>query len=182
MELKTSEDHAYNIKPSFGLQLRFKPLKSSTSWNFLLGLNYSGNNLRGNFDNNLFYYSSTKTYQIYTKYSILRIPLTIDYTFPKAKLQPFLSVSYVNVILLNSKFAAYKVYNNTLWPENAYLRKYQYGFSLGLGLKFNLKNDTYIFIKNEFEYRIPSANLHYVLDNIRCKAWLINLGYGFSIK
>ena len=183
MGLKTSNDNVYNFRPSLGVQMRFKPLKSFTAWNFLLGMSYSSNNLRGNFNNNLFYYSNSKIIDLYAKYSIVRIPMTLDYTFQTAKLQPFISVSYVNSFLLNSHYAANMVGDpSTVSPAINYMRKYQYGFALGFGLKYKLKTDSYIFVKNELEYRIQGEHFGYTMDYVRCKSWSMNFGYGFRLK
>jgi len=48
--------------------------------------------------------------------------------------------------------------------------------SLGMGFKYKLKNDAYFFLKNEFEYRLPSANLRNILDYTRTESWLISVG------
>jgi hypothetical protein len=177
--LKTSKNYVYNIKPYFGLLLRLKPFKSYTMWNFLTGLNYSSNDFHGDYDNTL-YDGYHQKYHINTKYSVLSIPLTVDYSFPLEKLQPFISMSYNNVLILNAKYSAQRIDN--YYPLDSYFRKYQFGVSLGLGLRYILENKSYFFLKNEFGYRIPGANFGYVLDKTRVYSDLITIGYGIKIK
>jgi hypothetical protein len=148
-------------------------------WNFLTGLNYSSNDFQGDYDNTL-YDGYHQKYHINTKYSVLSIPLTIDYSFPFEKLQPFISMSYNNVLILNAKHSVQRIDN--YYPLNSPFRAYQFGVSLGLGLRYILENKSYIFLKNEFGYRIPGANFGYVLDNTRVYSDLITIGYGIKIK
>ena len=177
--LRTSKNYAYNLKPYLGFLLRFKPFKGYTMWNFLTGLNYSTNDFLGDYDNTL-YGGFHGKYRINTKYSILNIPLTVEYSFPSEKLQPFISMSYNNVLVLNAKYSVQRIDN--YYAIDSYFRKYQFGFLLGMGLRYNLENKSYIFLKNEFGYRIPGANLGYVLDKTRVCSDLINIGYGIKIK
>ncbi|MGC1389696.1 MAG: hypothetical protein WA816_01535 [Bacteroidales bacterium] len=177
--LSTSGNYAHNIDPYFGIQLRLKPFKGYTMWNFLTGLNYSYNDFLGDYDNTL-YGGFHGIYRINTKYSMLCIPLTIEYSFPSEKLQPFISMSYNNVLILNAKYSVQRIDN--YYAIDSYFRKYQFGVLLGLGLRYNLESKSYIFIKNEFGYRIPGANLGYVLDKTRVYSDLIYIGYGIKIK
>ncbi len=179
MGLRTSEDLAYDIGPFMGLQLRLKPFKGFSSWNILAGLNYSTNYFNGDFDNNLFS-GYLLTYRITTKYSTLRIPLAIEYSLPATRFQPFISIAYKNIILINPEYEINRV--DREYPIESYFRKYQYGVSLGLGVRYNLKNTSYLFINNEFEYRKPLINFAWVLDHTNVKSYLINFGYGFKIK
>jgi len=181
MSLKTSDDHAHNLRPSFGIMMRIKPLKSLTSWNFLMGLNLSDNDLEGDFENDLYYYSSTKTYHLVMKYGVLRIPFSVEYTMSKGKFQPYVALTYNNIFLLNAEYAAYKVVNDRYFLDLVTLQKYQMGFALGVGLKYNVKNESYFFLKNEFEYRLPSNNMQHVLDYCKYKSLMVNIGYGFHL-
>ncbi len=90
MGLKTSNDLSGNSKLAIGINFRFKPIKVFQLWNFLVGINYSTNHFNGDFENHLFYPTS-RTYRIETKYSIIRIPIILEYSFPAKKIQPFLS-------------------------------------------------------------------------------------------
>ncbi len=178
--LKTSKNIVYEIKPYIGLQLRLMPFKGFSMWNLLVGFNYSTNNFEGDFENNLNQYDLP--YWIHTKYSIVRVPLTLEYNVPVEKLQPFFSLSYNNIFLSNINYEVIRVSPSTRDPEFTYFRKYQYGASLGLGLRYKFKDDFYIYLKNEFECRFPGANYGYVLDETRIYSWMINFGCGFKIK
>ena len=181
MVLKTSKDNIYDLKPYLGLQLRLKPFKGFSRWNFLVGLNYSSNSFNGNFDNYL-YTPDLKTYQIFAKYSIIRIPLILEYTLSSKKLQPFISASYNNTLIFNTEHEVLKINTFSTHEEETYFRKYQYGASVGFGLRYSLNGKSYLYLKNEVEYRMPSANFNWVLDYQRVYSWLINFGYGFKIK
>ena len=178
--LKTSKDIVYEIKPYLGLQLRLMPFKGFSMWNFLVGFNYSTNNFEGDFENTLNQYDLP--YWIHTKYSIVRVPLTLAYNVPAEKLQPFFSLSYDNIFLSKIDYEVIRVSPSTRDPEFTYFRKYQYGASLGLGLRYKFSDDLYIYLKNEFECRFPGANYGYVLDETRIYSWMINFGCGFKIK
>jgi len=180
MGLKTSKNSVHDIKPYLGMQLRLKPFKGFSMWNMLVGINYSTNNFEGEFENTLNQYRSP--YWIHTKYSIFRIPITVEYTLQTEKLQPFFSLSYNNILLSNAQNEILKGREDSQTAEFTYFRKYQFGASLGLGLKYNLSKNTYIYLKSEFEYRIPGANFGYVLDQTNVFSNMINIGYGFKIK
>jgi hypothetical protein len=181
MGLKTSKDYSHDLKPYLGLQLRLKPFKGISRWNFLVGLNYSTNSFYGDFDNYL-YLPWLETYQIFAKYSIIRVPLVLEYTLSSKKFQPFISASYNNTFLFNTEQKVMRINTFNTYEEKTYFRKYEYGASIGFGLRYNLNGKSYFYLKNEVEYRMPSANLNWVLDYQRFYSWLINFGYGFKIN
>ena len=180
MGLKTSKDRVHQLGMNVGAQLRFKPFKGYSTWNFLMGLNLSSNNFTGDFVNSLNQYGLP--YWIHDQYSILRIPLTMEYTAPLQKVQPFFSFGYTNVLLSNPKYEVIRVHGDLRDPEYTKFRKYEYAGSLGFGLKLKASDDFYAFIKNELEYRIPGANFGYVLDQTSVFSDMISFGCGFRIK
>jgi hypothetical protein len=181
MGLKTSDDHAYDLNPYFGLMFRLKGAKRFYLWNFLTGLNYSFVEFRGDFENSLYYtiWQPTELHHIYLKYSYLSLPLSVDYSLPFKKIQPYFSASFNNIFILNSEYEVHK-FDNTV-PEKTTFRKYQIGLAAGLGLKYILKNGSYFSLNTGFEYRFPSANFNWVLDFYRVYSWNIGLGYGFRL-
>ena len=181
MGLKTSADVQTNLRPLIGAQLRFTPLKSNSKWHFLLGLNISGNNFHGYYSNDLYFYAHRDTFDLTAIYYALRIPLNIEYVFTTGKIQPFISMGYTGIVLINTDYAAYGHLNDRNYPEFTHFRKYHHGYTGGVGIKYNLKNTNYLYLKSEFEYSIPSANGNYVFDYLRNKAWLIHIGYAFGI-
>lgn len=179
MGLHTSKNYATEVKPYLGIQLRLKPFKGFSMWNLLVGLNYSTNEFQGNFENTLGY---GLPYIIHTSYNIIRVPITVEYSIPLEKLQPYFSLSYNNVLLSNTSYEILRVHLNQQDPIESYFRKYQYGAALGVGLRYMLSGKNYFFVKGEYEYRIPGANFGYVLDETSVYSGMINFGYGFKIK
>jgi hypothetical protein len=182
MGLYSSKNHVYQSNLYAGLQLRFKPSKRFTHWNFLAGINFSSNNFQGDFVNTLYTTDYIRTYRIHTQYSILRIPLTFEYSFGSKKLQPFISMSYNNIFLLNRQYDILRIYSYYNDPEASYFRKYQFGISPGLGLRMNMDPKTFIFVKGEYEYRKSLVNFNYILDYHKVSSWLVSAGIGFKIK
>lgn len=181
MNLKTSETSVTNFRPALTAQLRFVPLKNKTHWIFLIGLSYSTNEFHGLFINDLYYASRNDTFNLNEKYTIIRLPLNIQYEFGSKKIQPVIFAGYSACLYLGAEYAAYYHSGNVDAPQNSDLRKFQHGFNGGLGIKYNLKNSNYFFIKGNFEYRIPSADLNYVFDYVRHTSIIVNFGYAFEI-
>jgi hypothetical protein len=182
MGLKTSDDHEHSLKPYVGFQVRYQSIKRTSPFSFLVGFSLSHDTIGGFYHNDLYYWGSTKLFKIQTEYTILRVPLTVDYLFTKKRLQPFASFSYVNVLLLNKDYEVMRTeQGEPVLEEHCYLRSYEFGLSLGLGIKYNFENGSYFIIRNQGEMRFPSANLRFALDYLRTKSWLINVGYGFRL-
>ncbi len=182
MGLKTSSDHDFNLKPSFGFNLRIRPVKTHYLWNVMVGFNYSENNFQGYYNNTLFTEYSA-TYQIYSKYKIIRIPMTVEYSLPFKKIKPFVSLSYNHIFLTNIDYDINRIDEmGKVIDYNSAFRKYQFGLSGHIGLKYNFKNNSYIFLDNEFEYRRSFNNFANYLDYHYVNSWLINIGYGFCLK
>lgn len=182
MGLYSSKTHVYQSNLYAGVQLRFKPAKRFTHLNFLAGINFSSNNFQGDFKNTLYTTDYIKTYRIHTQYSIVRIPLTFEYSFGLNKLQPFISLSYNNVFLLNPQYEIIRIMSYYDDPQTSHFRKYQFGISPGLGLRINMDPKTFIFVKSEFEYRKSLVNFNDILDYHRVSSWLVSAGIGFKIK
>lgn len=182
MGLATSKDLVYRTNLYAGLQLRFIPFKSNIRWNFLVGINYSTNNFLGDFNNSLYSADYIETYRIHSQYTIIRVPLIFEYSLTETKIQPFISLGYNNVFLLNPSWSALRVDRGDNYNVSGSFEKYQFGFSAGLGLKCNLNATKYFFMKSDIEYRIPSVNSGNTLDYQKICSLLINAGFGFKIK
>jgi hypothetical protein len=180
MGLKTSEDHAQDLNPYFGLNISLRNTKRDR-WNFLTGISYSSVEFEGEFVNSIFPTPSQpeELFRIYLKYSYLSIPIAVEYFLPAKKLQPFFTASINNIFILNPEFEVYK-FDNTV-PEKTYFRNYQIGLDGGIGLRYNLKKNSYFYLKADFEYRFPSANLNYALDYYRVYSVMVGVGYGFRL-
>jgi hypothetical protein len=181
MGLKTSDDHAQDLNPYYGLMVRLRNAKRLYRWNFLTGLNYSSVEFRGDFENSIYATPSqpVELHRIYLKYSYLSFPLAIEYSLPAKKLQPYFSASFNNIVILNSAYEVYK-FDNTI-PEQTHFLTWQLGFDGGMGLRYNLKNNSYFYMKADFEFRMPSANMRNVLDYYRVYSVMLGAGYGFRL-
>lgn len=184
MGLKTSTDLAQNTKLAIGINFKFNPVKVFHLWNFLVGINYSSNHFNGDFENQLFF-TTPRTYRIEAKYSIIRVPIVLEYSFPAKKIQPFLSVGYNNVFILNPEADIKVVFDNDLIGETVGeldFQKYQCGLLSGIGVRYIINDKSNIFLKSDFEYRIPSSSFSRTLDYQRVMALIFNIGYSFAIK
>jgi hypothetical protein len=175
MGYKTSVDYAFNNRIFGGINIRFIPFRSHYVWNFGTGLVLSSSDFSGDFKNSLY----DGTFHIQTKYTTVRIPLTVEYSFPQKKLQPFMSLSYENILLLNS---SYEILDKNYHPVKSALRKYQFGIAFDVGLRYYLKKSSYIFLKNEFEFRKSLQNYKHALDYHRIFSEMLNVGIGFKIN
>lgn len=179
--LKTSSNYAYDIKPVIGLNLRFQPAKTHYLWNFLVGISFSKNYFKEDFLNKL-YNNVLKTYRIELDYSVLRVPIILEYSFPARKFQPFISAGYTNILLLNPKYEVRHIKSiNSSSIVNTAFRHYQIGLVSSIGLRFKIDDRSNIFIKTDFEYRKPSVSDNYLLDFQNVKAWMINMGYSLKL-
>jgi hypothetical protein len=176
MGFKKSSYHTYNSQAAFGLNVRFSSNWSSNRWNVLLGLNYSNNDLVGKYTSSAF----NETFQINAKYSILRIPISLQYLFPEKRIQPFISLSYNNILLLNQNSSIMRTETNYTYLVRSKLLNYEEAMSFGIGLKYNFKKSSYIFVKSEVEMR-KSFSTDDILNSIFVNSWIINVGYGFNL-
>jgi len=178
MRMQTSDDFADNFRPAITGQVRFEPMKSNSRWIFLLGLSYSFNNYNGTYLNHVFNaYTAPYIHQISEQYSSLKIPLNIQYEFGSGKIKPILSIGYSACY-----YAALK-YEGWLGNKEEYgrVKKYNHGFTAGIGLNYLLADKNYLFVKANYEYRIPSANMHHIYDYMRNQSFILNIGYAFSL-
>lgn len=112
----------------------------------------------------------------------MRIPITVEYTIPTHIIQPYFSASFNNILLLNKEAKVDRIYFSSVSLQDSKFRGYQFGLSLGVGVRCNVNPTSYFFLKNEFESRMPAVGMGYILDFQRCKSWMINFGYGFKIR
>ena len=180
MGLRTSKDKVHQQKPYGGFRIRFKPFKGYNNFDLLAGVNYSSNEFQGDYENSLNAYDLP--YRIYVKYNIIRVPITVEYTIPLKKIQPFVSAGYENIFLTSPSYSVYRMHLNQLFEEDTKFRSYQAGFIAGVGVKYLFSPGAYIFLKNEVEYRIPVAKFGWVLDNQRITSDMLSFGIGFKIR
>ena len=190
MGLHTSPDHVYDISLSFGANIRIKPVMKHYLWNVIVGLNWAMNDFTGDFENTLFTSAQPriKYNRIHARYHIIRIPIIVEYTFPFKKIQPLIELGFVNVLQLDPDYSVNIIdkYDFTDIVElggivDTEFRKHQFGFLSGAGLRYNLNELSYIQIKGDFEFRIPSQNLGHFLDYHHVKSLIFYIGYGISL-
>jgi hypothetical protein len=159
-------------------------LKLFYRWNYIIGVNYSTNDYQGYYENSLFR-SNNELYGILAKYHVIRIPIQFDYTLPFETVQPFFSVAYQNIFLLKPEFAVNSIYDSYKSVRNTIdndLDQLQTGISVGIGVKYKLKNGDYVFLNNIIEYRKPFANFNKVQHYHFVKSVFNCVGYGIKIK
>ncbi|MFA6401462.1 MAG: hypothetical protein WCX31_07530 [Salinivirgaceae bacterium] len=187
MGIQTSNDYSMDTKPVVGVNFRFSSIISRAAWNYTIGANYSTNDFYGDYTNGLFYEGISR---IDMNYSILRIPLIVDFTFPGSKFHPLISLGYNNVIIINP---SYKIHNIVSFISDGELvktetseirsnfRTYQYGFMVGTGFRYSINQRSQLTMKADFEYRMPSSKYGYFLDYHYVLSMMLNLGYSYSL-
>ena len=192
MGLKTSSHKEYNTYPIIGLNFKITPLKVLSSWALMTGISYTKNNFLGEFENTLLspaalprMYQDTFVHQVKTKYSVLRVPLAIEYTFPTGKLQPSIIVGYNNVFMFNQDCYVKIYYPDTQSTGNTYdtyMINYHAGIFAGVNIKYNVSNSSYIYLRSYIENRKMLQSPFHFLDFQHIRSILINFGYGLKIN
>jgi hypothetical protein len=81
-----------------------------------------------------------------------------------------------NILLINPKSDIFRVDEG--YAETSLFRKYEFGVSSGFGFQWSLDDKTYLFAKNDLEYRKSLINSRYILDFQRVYSWIISAGVG----
>lgn len=181
--LASSKDYTKDLKAIFVIQFRFIPIRMHYLWNFQTGLSYSSNYFLGDYFNYVLF-GKERTFRIELKYEIIRIPLIIQYNFPLNKIQPYILAGYNNIFIINPKYSVRRISEegSLSSPYKTPFRKYQFGFTTGVGLRFKINEKYNIFIQNDYEYRMPSSNYNYILDFHNVKSIIFNLGFDYKFQ
>jgi hypothetical protein len=183
---KTSSDKVFDYQPVIGANIRYISNRFRNLWSFSTGLHYSRNNYFGEFANSMF--TSNDLFGISMKYSILRLPLMLEYTMNTKKIQPFVYLGYVFSIQLNVEKKLTDVYydyafeTRTEYPKT--IKTYENtnsGYIAGAGLKYQRDANSYYFLKAHYEKRNPISRFNRVLDYHYGHAYTVSLGYGFFL-
>ena len=177
LRLKSSSNSTKDLQLTFGFNLRFTPRKINYHWNYLIGFSYSTNSFKPTDFENQIFTKNTLTYQIRMNYTILKIPLMVEYSFPAKKIQPFVSIAYENIFILNPVYEV-REYGGLL---DSKFRRYQYGFLGGAGIRYKINDKSYIQLKTDFELRLPFQNTREILDFHSVRSMAVIIGYGFKI-
>ncbi|MBN1187510.1 MAG: hypothetical protein JXB49_34860 [Bacteroidales bacterium] len=186
MTIKTSDDYLADQSINFGIYARFSPAKVHYLWNYIIGINYESHSYEGVLKNSL--YDDEDYHFIQLDYSMVRIPFIAEYIFPFKKLQPSVYFGYNNIFIINPEYEVmmYDDYtvpsNGTYFNQPKKFRKYQYGFTGGIGLKYHLTDHSFIHINSSYEFRVPSTNANFFFDYHRVSSVYINLGLAFNIN
>jgi hypothetical protein len=187
--LETSKQTKNYRSYIIGANVRFLPLHSHYVWNLLIGINYSQFRLdeifRHNLDEAIGIVNPAK---IKANYSIISIPISIEYTFPFGKLSPFLMGTLTNCILINDEYESRGVYENLDgsyvlgFPDEKFeLKKYHYGLGGGAGLKYKTNDKTYAYLKCAYEYRKCASSSMEIYDYLTYNSIIVTMGFGFRL-
>ncbi|MFB6342895.1 outer membrane beta-barrel protein [Saccharicrinis sp. FJH62] len=202
---RTSKDYGDDASPVLGFNMRIIPSNSFHLINFNTSLSYSCLNINHTYINSIresFYFTSGDIIRsiaprydypanVKTKYSYINLPFLIDYQFPLKKIiQPFVFLGINNVFIIKSSYSVsytsitHDMYYHPIYTEyyaTPEFKKYHIGFLGGIGLRFFTGNSNYLFIKGQYEYRVPSSKRGYFLDYQRVNSLQVLFGYGFKI-
>jgi hypothetical protein len=186
MGLTSSKNFSKDIKPVLGLNFRVVDNRFNSRLNFLAGVNYSRNTYDQEYQNTL-YNPRVKYYNIDLTYGILRIPLTIEYSFSSQKIRPTLSFTYNNCFLIKPEYAIeirnyITDHSYTTVKTESPLKVYQYGLMPGAGIKYIVNKNSYINCVVNYEYRFPFSNLNNILDYLNFSSLIFHISYGYRIK
>jgi hypothetical protein len=186
--LLTSKQYVNNTNYLVGFNIRLLPVKSHYLWNLIVGVNYSRNSLEKKFYHDLKSSDYINPVLIKADYSILRIPISIEYTFPTGKLRPFVMATYTNSFLLNETSQVRPVYeypnggtSDIGVPYDDEIETFDYGLGGGFGLKYSNGDNGYGFLKCEYEYRLSYVSSNQMSDNLNANSIIFSVGYGFRV-
>jgi hypothetical protein len=185
MVIQTASNYAENFKPYGGINLRFTPDRRLHRFSFSIGMNYSFNDFNKTYDN-VQLFGQERSYQVHSKYSVLRLPILIEYSFFSGKLRPTLSIGYTNVFIPKPQYSSigeYVINPSTIHYQHmpSDFRNYQFGICAGAGIRYSLRWQNYVYFKCNYEYRIPGAKMGDFFDYQHVNSLLIDAGYGFNL-
>jgi hypothetical protein len=184
MGLKKSHDIASDRSIIAGASLRIKPFKGYSCWDLLVGLGYSHSTFSKDFHTTLFEARTAgyvMIFRTYASYSMFQFPITAEYTYPSRNVRPFFSLSFVTGYVPDPKFSIQRL-DQYQGPDLDRFVKAQFSGMAGLGVRFQLKNGSYLNLKNEIEYRKAARKSGWLFDNTHEYTWRFSLGYGIMLK
>ena len=187
MTLKNSDNYMKDQFVNVGSAIRFSFAKIHYLWNYIIGINYSSPSYNGVLKHTSSVYDDY--YYIDLKYSMIRIPIIAEYSFPFEKLQPSVFLGYNNIFILHPECIVVQVEDYSSTPldiilntaPNQPIRKYQYGLTSGVGIKYHISDKSFIHLNSSYEFRIPDNSI-LLFDFQRVSSIYINMGFAFSIN
>lgn len=177
MGLQNSNDKYSDNSLGFGVNMRLSSLTTRRFWNYIIGINYSSNAFNGDFTHTNGKYERTHRAEI--NYSLVKIPLKIEYTFPGKRIQPSILFGYNNIFVFNanSSLEIVTTVDDYTIPDESKIRTYQYGIVGGVGIKIPVNERYSINLNGEYEIRFPGINSHQFFDFQKVSSFSLNLGY-----
>ncbi len=183
--MKDYSGTSLNLMPALGINIRVQAKKILYLWSYSFGLSISQNSFYGE-------YNFTPTYnkpyddKISTAYSIIRIPFTVQYTFPEKLITPFFYGGF--------NFSSLKNYTYQIDRYTKFIHGYvidsnlvsntpskQVGMILGAGLKHRLNKNTHLIISANYEYRANIQNTGYILEYTYYNSVFLNAGISIDL-
>jgi hypothetical protein len=183
---KNSDDKSSGFfDPGIGANLRIIPFRNEAHLNGLFGISYTYCNYSGDFE--IQYLNSSSNYRLDANYSMIRLPVGIEYHIVNGRTEPFISFSYNNNIILSPNFSIKRMVSDygpdpLLYDVPSPLRRYQSGFMPEIGSRFFLSDSRYLYAKLQMEYRFPAKRVNYILDDHHVTSFTLTFGYGFKIN
>jgi hypothetical protein len=184
--MKEYSGSVVDFMPVFGMNLRIQPTKIHHLWSFSIGFSYSFNSFNGGYN---FTPTYGKTYvdSINLSYSIIRVPLLIQYSFPERKITPFLFSGFN----LNSLFNyTYQIDRYTKLPHGdvpsydlvSDTPSIQLGIIIGGGMLYNLNDKIKLVFSTNYEFRMNPKSTGYILEYTHYNSLMSNLGISYVLQ
>ena len=171
--------------PSAAINIHVPSLRNK-HWDLITGISYSFYKFSGDYNHSI--YTNKETYRVSLDYSTLTIPLMIEYSFTRNKIQPTIKIGYNNNFILSQNNSLYDVIKIDTGHEiisvskESTMRNYQFGLMAGCGTKIKISNKSFFLVNFNFEFRAPSTNTHYFLDKQKTSSIQLNVGYSYKIR
>jgi hypothetical protein len=178
-----SDEYLNDMAGAIGVQLRIIHVQFPPGLSFVTGLDFGG---RNSFGGELIIrrgYSGTATYNFDINYILFKIPVAFQYNFRTGRVQPTLSIGYNNLFLADRTGIVMRTYQyyHSPQPLDSDFKFYQMGLNAGVGLNYSLDYNKSIFVRTDFEMRMPFKHSLDKIERQRTIAGLLMFGYEFRI-
>jgi hypothetical protein len=167
--LKEHSQYEKNTTYIVGINFRILPVKSYYLWNMLIGVNFSKNQLDEDYGT---WYDDE---WLKADYSVVRFPLSVEYTIPVRTIKPFLVATFTNAIIINKDIAEHYSY------ERDTQNRLNYGLGMGLGVKYSKGDKGYGILRCDFEHRESYSKSTNIFDYTYANSVIFTLGYGLKL-
>jgi hypothetical protein len=163
-----------------GLQVRIVHVQSPR-WNLLTGIDFvSSSSFTG--DVTLRWLQGPQTYNLIVDYQMLRIPVAVQYSPQRGRIQPIAQLGFSNIILLNRNYEIRIPPVGRDITSDYEFKAYQMGFNGGAGLNFRLDYQRNVYLRADAELRLPFHYSNYdIMSKQRTLGAYLVLGYEFKL-